>query len=241
MIQPISPRDRSESVAAETTLASWPALREPAISRRTDAEATTDFVGSYLREIATIPLLSRPQEIDLAQRIERHRRDFRRCLLECDFVLQAAIELLRQVHAGEAALDRIVQVSVSHRLEKHHILGRLPHHLDTLHHLQQRNHEDYARVQTLTDSATAAPVWRRLRRRRRRAVRLVEELGVRAGTSRALPGLACATGDIGTGVEPDRRRSIQAETIDDRARGCRMDGTAPSGPAARHRGDVAQA
>ncbi len=96
------------------------------------ASASDDPVRMYLSHIGRYPLLKREQEIDLARRVEVNRSRFRRLLLECDFVLRESVELLRRVEAGELAFDRITQVAVSDRLEKHHILGRLPHHLATL-------------------------------------------------------------------------------------------------------------
>ena len=71
-------------------------------------------------------------EIRLAKTIEVTRRRFRTKLLECDYVIQIAYKILRRVHTGELPFDRTVQVSVTDRLEKEQILGRLPHNLKTL-------------------------------------------------------------------------------------------------------------
>ena len=86
----------------------------------------------YLTQMGEIPLLTRHQEIALAKRIEITRALFRRKLLECDFVIQYAVRILNRVHKGELPFDRTVQVSVTDRLEKDQILGRLPHNLDTV-------------------------------------------------------------------------------------------------------------
>ena len=60
-------------------------------------------------------------------------------MLECDYVMQTAFKVLRRVHEGELPFDRTVQVSVTDRLEKEQILGRLPHNLRTLETLLKRN------------------------------------------------------------------------------------------------------
>ncbi len=85
--------------------------------------------------------------------------------------------------------DRTVQVSVTDRLEKDQILGRLPHNLKTLEILLKRNRRDY-RVATSKrrPAGERRGAWRRLGRCRRRAVRLVEELGLR--TQRIEPAIA---------------------------------------------------
>jgi RNA polymerase primary sigma factor len=84
------------------------------------------------------------------------------------------------VHRGELPFDRTVQVSVTDRLEKEQILGRMPHNLRTLEILLDRNAEDYriASSKNFRGSQRRA-AWRRLGQRRRRAVKLIEELGLR--------------------------------------------------------------
>jgi RNA polymerase primary sigma factor len=139
-----------------------------------------DPVRMYLTQMGEIPLLTRQQEIHLAKKIEVTRRRFRSKLLECDYVIQAAYKVLKRVHKGELPFDRTVQVSVTDRLEKDQILGRLPHNLRTLEVLLKRNRRDY--IMALSKSETPArreQAWVRLGRRRRKAVRLVEELGLR--------------------------------------------------------------
>ena len=86
----------------------------------------------YLTQMGEIPLLTRQEEIRLARRIEITRRRFRAKLLECDYVIQMAFRTLKRVHEGELPFDRTVQVSVTDRLEKEQILGRIPHNLRTL-------------------------------------------------------------------------------------------------------------
>ncbi len=139
-----------------------------------------DPVRMYLTQMGEIPLLTRKEEICLARRIEQTRTAFRRKLLACDYVMRTAVKVLERVHRGELPFDRTVQVSVTDRLEKEQILGRLPHNLRTLSILLDRNTEDY-RVATSKSakSAERKAAWKRLDRRRCRAVLLIEELGLR--------------------------------------------------------------
>ena len=84
--------------------------------------------------------------------------------------LAQAVEVLKLVNKGELPFDRTVQVSVTDKLEKDQILGRLPHNLRTLEILLKRNRKDY-----LTALGKSNPrkkreaAWKRLSRRRRRA------------------------------------------------------------------------
>jgi RNA polymerase primary sigma factor len=146
-----------------------------------EAESWSDDpVRMYLTQMGEIPLLTRQEEVTLAKQIELTRARFRRRVLECDFVIQTAVKVLRRVHDGDLPFDRTVQVSVTDQLEKHQILGRLPHNLRTLETLLKRNRRDYnLATSTTRPAALRRAAWRRLGRRRRRAVRLVEELGLR--------------------------------------------------------------
>ncbi len=139
-----------------------------------------DPVRMYLTQMGEIPLLTRQEEISLAKRIEVARARFRHVVLECDYVMQTAVRILNRVSRGDLPFDRTIQVSVTDHLEKEQILGRLPHNLQTLDVLLKRNRHDY---QTATRKSISeekrSQAWQRVGQRRRRAVRLVEELGLR--------------------------------------------------------------
>lgn len=148
-----------------------------------------DPVRMYLTQMGEIPLLTRQQEISLAKRIEETRRQFRTRLLECDYVIQTAYKTLNRVHKGELPFDRTVQVSVTDRLEKEQILGRIPHNLNTLAVLLKRNRRDFLTAYSKSRSkADRRSAWMRLARRRRRSVRLIEELGLRTQRIEAMIG-----------------------------------------------------
>jgi RNA polymerase primary sigma factor len=139
-----------------------------------------DPVRMYLTQMGEIPLLTRQQEIALAKEIEITRAKFRRKLLECDNVIQKAFKTLKRVYSNDLPFDRTVQVSVTDRLEKDQILGRLPNNLRTLEELLRRNRRDYRIALSKSHKKSERKAaWQRLGLRRRRAVRLVEELGLR--------------------------------------------------------------
>ncbi len=79
-------------------------------------------------------------------------------MLECDYVIQLAVKVLKRVHVGELPFDRTVQVSVTDRLEKDQILGRFPHNLRTIEILLKQNRDDYriGHVQKAQDVRSAA-------------------------------------------------------------------------------------
>ena len=153
---------------------------EPLVVVEEDESWSDDPVRMYLTQMGEIPLLTRQEEIALARQIEITRAKFRRKVLECDYVMQTAYKVLCRVQEGDLPFDRTVQVSVTDQLEKHQILGRLLHNLPTLEVLLKRNRRDYGIATSKSrPPAQRRAAWRRLGRRRRRAVRLVEELGLR--------------------------------------------------------------
>ena len=146
-----------------------------------DGESWSDDpVRMYLTQMGEIPLLTRQEEITLAKRIEDTRRQFRTKLLECNYVIQTAFKVIKRVHNGELPFDRTVQVSVTDRLEKEQILGRLPYNVESLETLLRRNRQDYlVSLSKSQPKKKRREAWTRLSRRRRRCVRLIEELGLR--------------------------------------------------------------
>jgi RNA polymerase primary sigma factor len=144
------------------------------ISRRID-----DPVRMYLTQMGEIPLLTREQEINLAKRIEITRKRFRRKVLECHFALALVVDVLKKVNEGELPFDRTVKVSVTENLEKDQILGRMPHNLATLVHLMDCNVRDFKSFVRERDVPARQSLLANLKRRRRKAVNLVEELSIR--------------------------------------------------------------
>ncbi|MEX2141625.1 MAG: sigma-70 family RNA polymerase sigma factor [Pirellulales bacterium] len=139
-----------------------------------------DPVRMYLMQMGEIPLLSRAEEIASAKDIERTRARYRQTMLASDYLLQGAATLLRKVRDGQLRLDRTIEVSVTNTVEKKNILKRLGPNLRTLEHLLLQNRRDFAialsRSRPLAERREA---WRRLMRRRFKAVRLVEEMNLR--------------------------------------------------------------
>ena len=141
-----------------------------------------DPIRMYLMQMGEIPMLSRPDEISSARRIEETRNRFRHLLLGNDFMLQAAVELLEKVQAGELRLDRTIEISVTNTAEKKRTLKRLAPNLATIKHLMRLNQVDFRNAIDRTRSkAEKHTSWKQLVTRRSKIVRLVEELNLRLG------------------------------------------------------------
>ena len=145
-----------------------------------------DPIRMYLLQMGKSPLLTRSEEIQAAEQIEAARVLYRQSMLASDFMLQGAVDLLESVRDGALRLDRTVDIAVTDKAGKQRIRRLLGPNLHTLHHLLERNRQDFrvAVSKRLPKNGRRA-VWANLMRRRRRAVCLVEELNLR--TSRLQP------------------------------------------------------
>ncbi|MFQ5805898.1 MAG: RNA polymerase sigma factor RpoD [Phycisphaerae bacterium] len=154
------------------------------------AEATArridDPVRMYLTQMGEIPLLTREEEIALAKKIELTRMAFRRKVLENDFCMNQAAELMQAVAGGRMPFDRTMKISTNESMGKGTIIKRLPTNLSTVRKLAELNRKDWNLMRESRASAAArAACQERINQRRRRAVTLLEELPLR--TSRITP------------------------------------------------------
>ena len=141
---------------------------------------TSDSIRLYLTQMGEIPMLTRQQEIEAAKRIDLTRKLFRRKLIENDFVMDKAIDILTRVHHGELPFDRTVEVSVTEQRVREQIVGRLQHNLSTLLHLRQQNTAEFNRLTSARVSAAERRgIENSLVIRRRKMVTMIEELGLR--------------------------------------------------------------
>jgi len=150
---------------------------EENVSRRID-----DPVRMYLTQMGEIPLLTREQEISLAKKIELTRKQFRRKVLESSLSIRTAIDILSQVDRGLLPFDRTMKISLSENLAKETITERLPTNLRTLKRLVELEQQEYLELQNENLSQSKRRELRKsLAARRRKCVRLLEELSLRTG------------------------------------------------------------
>ncbi len=166
-----------------------------------------DPVRMYLMQMGEIPLLTRDEEVSAAKAIDAWRAKFRHAMLANDYVLQGAVVALEKVRDGELRLDRTIEVSVTNTAEKKRIMKRLVPNLKTLRHFLAENHKDYhIAISRSNGQQERSNAWRRLVRRRNKAVRLVEELNLR--TTKIAPLLDALT-------EINSRMAIVREQIEE--------------------------
>ncbi len=185
--------ERLDEVAASDSPAKAPAAAAAAASRpifvEDEVERIDDPIRMYLTQMGEIPLLTRQQEISLARKIELARKQFRKKVVASGFGLEAVIQILEDVVAGELPFDRTLKVSQQDpEVGKTDLSKRLPGTIITLRSLHYANMKDFERL--ATDPGLSREEARRLRARiaarRRKAVFLVEEVNLQVKKVRPL-------------------------------------------------------
>ncbi|WP_417848515.1 sigma-70 family RNA polymerase sigma factor [Thalassoglobus sp.] len=176
-----------DTVAEKTRMeqqTSEPEVTELAVARGLIEPETPmssrDPIRMYLSQMGNIPLLTREDEIFLAKQIEITRKRYRRTLMESDFSLTTAVDILDQVHTGDLPFERTLRTSDTENTKKEQILGRMPVNLPTLKHLLAENRKDFEL--TMSEKATddqKKAARSRMVLRRRKMCSLAEELSVR--------------------------------------------------------------
>ena len=140
-----------------------------------------DPVRMYLTQMGEISLLTREEEIRLAKKIELTRMIFRRKVLESDFCIASAVEILEMVHEGDLPFDRTMKISTAEENAKAKIAARIPNNLKTVRRLMDLNRaawdsleEPGRKTKTFINDVHVG-----IRVRRRKIATLLEELSLR--------------------------------------------------------------
>ncbi len=148
---------------------------------------SNDPIRLYLSQMAEIPLLTREEEVALAKKIEVTRKRYRRTIIGCNLALRATVGTLLKVHKGLLPFDRTIKVSLTERLTKEQIQGRMPHNLKTIKRLLEENRRHFGKlINRSTGPDERAAARRRFLRLRRKTLILVEELSLRTRRIQAL-------------------------------------------------------
>ena len=143
-------------------------------------DKSEDPIRVYLLQMADIPLLTPAEEAVMAHRIQGCRRHLYRLFFGTDTVIKAVTGYLRAVVQRRRRIDRTLDLSVTDLDGKRRFADLIAVHLPTLENMLIANRRDFSRAmrQSLAPRKRLE-AWNNLAARRRRAIRLIEELHFR--------------------------------------------------------------
>lgn len=155
------------------------AIEPPAEEVELDSHGPDDALGLYLRQMGAIPLLTRDQELALAERLEYRRSRYRHAALANWRNIANVADIFERILAGQLAVDPSIDVVTTLGLSRDRILARMPHNVRTLRLLVETADADFRALQRISSPTTQARMRRDLGRRMRKAINLSEELSPR--------------------------------------------------------------
>jgi RNA polymerase primary sigma factor len=169
----------SEQDAAAEDLHDEAAVGQTEAGTPDDAFPADDALGVYLQQMGAVSLLSREEELELAERLESHRRRYRHAVL-CNWsVLAQVVETFERIKAGQLSLDRTIDVVPSQGLDARRVHTRLAGHLPRLRRLVDDAVVGFARLLGSRTPAARKRLRHEQRRQLKQAVVLAEELSPR--------------------------------------------------------------
>jgi RNA polymerase primary sigma factor len=144
-----------------------------------EGSAPDDALGLYLRQMGAIPLLSRAEELALAERLEEKRKRYRRAALLNWRTLGKVVETFERIRAGQLPIDPNIDIVTTLQKSREQILQRLPYNLPTLRHLLEKAQTRFGEQLRERSIARRDRLRRELWRLVCKAVRLAEELSPR--------------------------------------------------------------
>ncbi len=139
-----------------------------------------DPIRMYFSQMAQIPLLTREQEIELARNLEESRDELRVLIYSTRFGQRQALELLELILRKEVFIEKVLDVNLSRKGERHEFFIELERSVDQLRRHLERNIADFEALCALSArSPERAALRRRLDGRIRRVVKLVDRYQIK--------------------------------------------------------------
>jgi RNA polymerase primary sigma factor len=144
-----------------------------------ESHGPDDALGLYLREMGSIPLLNRSQELALAKRLESTRDRYRAATFLCPGILARLHQTFVRIHQGQFHIDPTIEVVASLGLTRESILKRLQPHLRVLGNLLKQHNAAFAEYLSATSGRARHSLRHKRWRLLRKAAKLAMELSPR--------------------------------------------------------------
>ena len=169
-------------------------------------EKTNDPVRMYLREMGTVPLLTREGEVEIAKRIERGQNSVLKAISRSPIVVQEVLAMAKEIHGGNKSIKEIV-VFNDDELTEERIQERLGEYFEVADEIAKL----FKKVQQLRTRLATIPRTKRPKEFRRVRIQLARQ---RVRISRRIRGIEFTHPERKRLVEKIRRSVVQLDLLE---------------------------
>ena len=137
--------DRENSTYMSDADTIRPAPATAAIATDEEHDKSLNPILIYLRQMASIPLMTEKEEKETSTQLEDARQYLRAAVFQSGFAVERAIELLTQIVNGERAFDRVLKVGYEGE-KKEAMMRSLPGLIRKLQRTLDKNRKDLAKT-----------------------------------------------------------------------------------------------
>jgi RNA polymerase primary sigma factor len=141
-----------------------------------------DSVRLYLKEMASLPLLTRDEELYLAKKIKTMGKLLQRRVLSFDYCLENYVRVLESIDS-ESDLVQFVEMSVTKDQSKEQTIEQIHSVAKVLREIVENNIKDHYKAKLGTTPASMkVKLWKKIASRKRSAIRALDALQIRTET-----------------------------------------------------------
>ena len=149
--------DKYKTVETDRTELTLKGKPKPKIAKEIvkseDIGKTDDPVRMYLREMGTVPLLTREGEIEIAKRIEKGRTEVMRAVTSTRIAVREVINLAKRLQANRIKIREFIQVTDGDEIRENRV-DELEEDVVTKASDMKKNEKEMMRIENILNSGT---------------------------------------------------------------------------------------
>ena len=140
-----------------------------------------DPVRIYLKEMSTMPLLSREEELYLAKKIKVMSRLLHRRVLTFDYAVENYVRTLEDVDS-ESDLVQFIETAVKKDQSKDEMIEKIHSMAEEIRDILEDNLRDYGKIKGNSPGNVRSRIFRKISSRKRNVIRKLEAMHIRTET-----------------------------------------------------------
>lgn len=146
-----------------------------------------DPVYIYLTQMGEFPMLTAKEEVRIARKIERYRKDFCKQILSSSYVQNGILRILDELLLHKRRMERTINISITNARQKQRALAVITQNIETLRILAEQNRSAYSIAFSKKQAISKRKkVLVQMARRRGKCVRLTYEMQFQLSVIRGL-------------------------------------------------------